>query len=60
MENLQELQKFSEKAISMFERSQNLMPNAMQDKESLDKLENLKQVTKECDDFLKPKNDIEG
>ena len=60
MENLQELQKFSEKAISTFERSQNLMPNAMQDKESLDKLENLKQVTKECDDFLKPKNDIEG
>ena len=60
MESLQELQKFSEKAISTYERSQNLMPNVMQDKESLEKLENLKRVTKECDDFLKPKNDMEG
>ena len=60
MESLQELQKFSEKAISTYERSQNLMPNVMQDKESLEKLENLKRVTKECDDFLKPKNDTEG
>ena len=60
MENLHELQKFSEKAISTFGRIQNLIPNAMQDKESLENLEYLKQATQNCDDFLKTKNDMEG
>ena len=60
MENLHELQKFSEKAISTFGRIQNLIPNAMQDKESLENLEYLKQATQNCDDFLKFTNDLEG